>query len=161
MDAFFFGGGDGSRTRVRKPFDIEWATRNSSVATVENGTVTATGLGETWIVASFSNGELYCRITVDVENVAVPTIWLIGEIKTQSGYELNVIVGEKYTLNPKLIVGEETPSVGFVLTASDGIEIDGLSFIVRESIEKGKIIVSCQFEGKTYSLEITLSSAEV
>ncbi|MBQ7369252.1 MAG: hypothetical protein IJW60_06055 [Clostridia bacterium] len=142
--------------------NVVWTTRNPSVATVENGTVTATGRGETWIVATFSNGELYCRVTVEIESVALPTIKLVGEIKTQSGYALNVLVGEKYALNPVFSIGEQEPTVTFGLTASAGIVVDGLSFTATEPIENGKVTVSCTYGGETYTLEVAVSaSAEV
>lgn len=139
---------------------VEWTTRDVDVATVENGIVTAVGRGETWIIASTAKGDLYCRVTVTIKNVALPVIRLDGEIEYADGYSLNVLVGEKYTLHPILVVGEETPEVSFTLTASDGINVDGLSFTATAPITNGKITVSCEYNGKLCTLEILISANE-
>lgn len=139
---------------------VEWETRNESVATVENGTVTATGKGETWIIASTSSGDLYCRVTVTIANVALPVIKLDGEIKYADGYSLHVLVGEKYTLAPVLVVGEETPEVAFTLTASEGITVEDLSFTATAAITNGKVTVSCEYQGEVCTLEIAVVASE-
>jgi hypothetical protein len=139
---------------------VEWSTRDTAVATVENGIVTALGRGETWIIASTENGDLYCRVTVTIANVALPVIRLDGEIEYAGGYSLNVLVGEKYTLHPILVVGEEKPETSFTLTASGGINVEGLSFTTTAPIANGTLTVSCEYNGNLCTLEISISASE-
>ena len=137
---------------------VEWKSNNESVATVNGGTVTATGFGETWIIASFDGTALYCKVTVSIENEAIPTIRLEGEIKEADGYSLKVIVGEKYTLSPVLLVGGKTAEASFTLTASDGIGVEGLTFTAAREIDDGKVTVSCEYDGEIYTLEISIKA---
>ena len=141
---------------------VEWSTRNESIATVSGGTVTAIGPGETWIIASVEGeGDFYCRVIVNVKNIAVPVIRLDGEERRDDGYSLNLIVGVKYTLRPYLVVGTDNPEVTFILTASEGIVVDGMSFTANAAIDDGKVTVSCEYGGETYKLEVAVTAEEV
>ncbi len=55
--------------------DVLWSTENAEVATVEEGTVTAAGVGKTRIVAeSATAGRAYCTVTVEAPPVTIPEI---------------------------------------------------------------------------------------
>lgn len=46
--------------------EVEWKSSSTSVATVENGLVTAVGAGEAVVTASFAGVEISCKVTVKI-----------------------------------------------------------------------------------------------
>lgn len=53
------------------PNDISWKSTNSSIATVNNGTVTAIGIGECEIIAQCLYREAICHVTVTESNITI------------------------------------------------------------------------------------------
>lgn len=50
---------------------VKWSSSNSKVATVKNGSVTATGKGKATITATVGNKKLKCKITVKSNNFSL------------------------------------------------------------------------------------------
>lgn len=109
--------------------EITWSTDNASVATVNNGQVTANGKGIAVITATTVDGgkNVSCTITVEEKEVAVENIILDKE-------QMTINVGETTTLsatvvpsnatNKNLIWASSSPSVAMV--SGNGI-VTGLS----------------------------------
>ena len=71
---------------------VSWSTSNQSVATVNNGTVTAVAPGTATITATAGGKSGTCSVTVNKKVIAVESIEL-------DGYELSLDVGEKAVIN--------------------------------------------------------------
>ena len=57
---------------------IKWESSNSSIATVQNGMVTAVGVGETTITATYNGTKVNCTVTVTDEQVPIKSISIEG-----------------------------------------------------------------------------------
>jgi hypothetical protein len=62
--------------------EITWSSKDASIATVANGTVTGVAVGSTWIVAVTNDGGYKDSCKIVVEPAAGATITLSQEIKT-------------------------------------------------------------------------------
>lgn len=81
---------------------VSWSTSNSSVATVENGIVTPTGIGTATIVAKCNNFTASCEVTVS-DNIVNTTL----EIKTAGSK--SVIYSNSKTTVENFLIEENFP----------------------------------------------------
>ena len=69
--------------------NVTWSSNNAEVATVEGGTVTAVGVGETTITATAADGSGFsatCKVTVKARDISSATVTL-GTALTYTGKE--------------------------------------------------------------------------
>lgn len=78
---------------------IKWSTSNAKVATVKNGTVTATGKGKATITATVGSKKLKCKLTVKSNTYSLNTKILSSYLKSGSVY---FIPSSVYYKNGKL-----------------------------------------------------------
>lgn len=78
---------------------IKWSTSNTKVATVKNGTVTATGKGNATITAIVGNKKLKCKLTVKSNTYSLNTKIFSGYLELGSVY---FIPSSVYYKNGKL-----------------------------------------------------------
>ncbi len=57
---------------------IKWESSNSSVATVQNGMVTAAGVGEATISGTYNGTKVNCTVTVNDEQIPIKSIAIDG-----------------------------------------------------------------------------------
>lgn len=83
---------------------ISWSTSNSSVATVENGVVTPTGIGTTTIVAKCNNFTASCEVTVSDKIVNTT-------LEVKSAGNKSVIYSNSKTKVEKFLIEENFPAI--------------------------------------------------
>lgn len=129
---------------------IVWSSENDGIATVENGVVTAVGLGETTITATCGGKTASCKVTVTKAAIT-------GEINVPATAEYMQTITAKYTGNAQ--------DEGFTVTwyRDDGsIIYTGHDYPVKEDDIDHKIYVivtSDNFTGEIKSSEITIEKA--
>ena len=117
--------------------NVSWSSSNEKVATVDDGTVTATGYGEARVRATVGDSVLECEINVPVEETAGVSFFL------ETGESiLRIFKGETYPVTPKLCVGNEE----IALTDSQ-IKVVTDEETVRTAVENGKIVLTGVQEG--------------
>ncbi len=114
-------GGPGDNLDV--PFDCAWISKNPKVATVDkNGKVTAVGKGETQIICSLLNTDIYsvCKVKVT------------GELKlTLSSETWNLGYGDTVQVEAKL-TGGNADSVHFSIVDKYGAEANNIATIDQD-----------------------------
>ncbi len=103
--------------------EITWTSEDPSVATVENGVVTAVGNGKTYVVAEYNGVTRKC--IVRCVNVVVPGTEQTVVTEDVSDYTLN---SEEYILDP----GEQAADALKLLSASTGESVSGVSYLVQD-----------------------------
>lgn len=150
---------------------ITWTSENESVATVENGVVTAVGEGVTEIHAVYNGVTTSCTITCEFEEATIPE----GEGEDHGGstpvdtgeYALYTIWNDKVPFNDDLKAYDVTisvgQSVGFVLKNSAEEEVvfnwtitDGTSCTVEENYvtvinSDSNCTLEVEYEGIVYT----------
>lgn len=135
------------------PAKVEWKTKDSSVATVENGKVTAVGPGKTTIVATYNGQERECIIRCRFEETTETTEPTQKEY-ADSNWKLSdadgdatLIIGESFTLKLTNDAGE-TADVTWSSSNAGVVSIDG-------NVITGKIAgyteVTATIDGKTFT----------
>ncbi len=84
--------------------NVGWSTNDASVATVQDGWVTAVGVGTTYIVVTTEDGQqsASCEVTVTSPNSSDPVISVTGVSLSQSSLNLNIGTTEQLyaTISP-------------------------------------------------------------
>ena len=128
--------------------DVEWSTSNEKVATVNKGTVTATGAGEAEITVTVSGTDISATCKVSVEPVEVEAI-------TLSESQIVVENNRTYTLTAEVLPNNATDktllwssSDETVATVEDGIvtahKVGKCTISVKSA--NGKVESKCEVE---------------
>ncbi len=127
---------------------VSWSTSNQSVATVNNGTVTAVAAGTATITATAGGKSATCSVTVNKKEVAVASIDL-----DQTEAELET--GETLTLTATVTPNDATnktvtwnSSDSKVVTVKDG---------VVTAVSAGNATITVSAGGKTATCEVKVN----
>lgn len=143
---------------------VEWESMQPSVAAVtQSGEVTGKYIGETTVKAYVDGQTLVCYVTVGVTLNPVPVFTLSGMEKTNGGYERNLIKGATYDFIPTLTVDGETVEANVTATSSEptNVAVDGCKITALAPTQTAKITFTCEYNGKTYTLECSITVEEV
>lgn len=138
--------------------EIEWAVGDYKIATVDNGVVTAVGIGQTEVICIVGDTVLTCKVTCTIDYVEIPRIILLGEIKEANGYKITLDPNRTYELTPALIKdNKQVEDVTFTLSSENAaVTTDGMT-VKGVSVHSGvTVTISCEFEGSTYTETLTV-----
>ena len=128
---------------------ITWSTDNSSIATVEDGLVTAVGVGSVIITATTSNGiTATCNVTVTATAVNVTSVSLN---KTTSSIEIGNIETLTATISPSNATNKNvtwhsnSTSIATVSSTGDVTAISSGQATITVTTEDGNHTASCIF----------------
>ena len=131
--------------------NVSWTTSNKKVATVDDGTVTATGYGQARVRATVNDSVLECEVNVPLEQKIEATFSLQIPENT-----LRIFQGETYSITPQLIVGDKE-----IALADEQISVETNENIIRATVQDANIVLtgvcegscevyaSCVYESKT------------
>ena len=128
---------------------ITWSTNNSSIATVENGLVTAVGAGSAIITATASNGiTATCNVTVTATAVSVTSVSLnkttssieIGDIET-----LTATISPSNATNKNVTWHSNSTNIATVSNTGDVTAISPGQATITVTTEDGNHTASCIF----------------
>ncbi len=133
---------------------VSWVTSNKSIVTVENGVVSAVGIGEATISAvSTSNEEAYatCRISVIndvpvIEGVVVNPAEPVIDLKTESTLQLTATV-----------LGKNSPSqlVSWTYTGYGCFTVDANGLVTATKVGNGTVTAtSAKDSSKKYTVTV-------
>lgn len=133
---------------------VSWVTSNKSIVTVENGVVSAVGIGEATISAvSISNEEAYatCRISVIndvpvIEGVVVNPAEPVIDLKTESTLQLTATV-----------LGKNSPSqlVNWTYTGYGCFTVDTNGLVTATKVGNGIVTASSAKDpSKSYTVTV-------
>lgn len=151
-DITFFSKGETTRLKVGSlsPAEVQWSSDNSSVASVDNGWVTAEGSGTTRVRAVYQGQELVCivRCNFDDEDESEPpaTEDSDGGV-TISHTDVTLSVDEAFTLRLRDADGN-TLNVSWSAGNSSVCTVSGNTVT---AVGSGYTEVSCTYDGETYT----------
>ncbi len=93
---------------------VVWESKNTTVATVENGLVTAKGKGETMIIATVGNLKDSCKITVETPLQSLSFRETTKTVQRDSSYQIEVIYEPADASVPELLWESENAVVAHV-----------------------------------------------
>ena len=137
---------------------VEWGVSDTNVINVDNGVVTAVGIGTANVTAIVGDIVLTCKVECTVDYVAVPNVVLDGEVKGDNGYVITLQVNSSYEITPKLIIsGVAIEDITFTVSCQD----DSLTiekYTVKALLETtgSNVTFSCEYQGQTYSVVLTV-----
>ena len=127
---------------------VKWSSANESVATVENGLVTACGVGETLISVKVGDEEASCLVNI-VKNPLAPVI------KTDLNYENNIFLDCEYLLNFDTILFDgkeyaaefsyESSDPSIITVSNEGVvkaRSEGTAFITATTKWRGNDVIA-------------------
>lgn len=151
--------------------EITWTSSDESVATVENGVVTAVKNGNVTITASFGDQKIECKIHVKkmdtVTDYAIRSTWSsLSEGTLKVGEELEIwfynkktgdVVKENvtwsYSNDFKKCCNVEPSTNGLKITATNVTSVDS-------GISGGYVFAKAEYEGVTYKFIIRVKAAD-
>ena len=138
---------------------ITWSSDDEKVATVKNGTVTATGKGMATITAEYNGTKVICivRCAESVGNYEAPTE-PTTEPEEEKNYtisrtDVTIRVGETFTLTLKNKDGE-TVNVTWHMSDPDICAVSGNDVT---GAAKGTILVSTDYDGEYYQCTVRVT----
>lgn len=141
---------------------VVWESSDFTVASVDNGIVTAIKPGETIITATVGNTKLNCNITVELIQTPVPVISIENATLDNGEYSLVLIKGESYQLCPIIKLDGVKQTCNFELTSeSANVSVEGLNVIAQDLCEKVKLTATCTFDGEQFSIDCFITVREV
>lgn len=129
--------------------EVKWSSSSTSVATVEDGKVTAVAAGSAVITATADGKKGTCTVTVDPKVIAVTGVSLIPQ-------EKELIIGETFTLVATVLPAEASdPTVTWSSSAPEIATVEnGLVSALAEGA--ATITVTTKDGGKTADCQITV-----
>ena len=144
-------------TNVPNGAQIDWITSNSNVVVVSEGTVTAIDYGTAVISVLVGEQQLFCEVVVGFDYESIPVLKLENEVQTNGQYTFRLYVQDSYTFTPVLMCEGEKLTTSFTLTTqSNCVSVNGMTIVAESETENAELLLSCTYEGKTYTLEIVV-----
>ncbi|MGC5324910.1 Ig-like domain-containing protein [Brevibacillus sp. SYSU BS000544] len=134
--------------------DITWRSKKTSVATVEDGVITAVGVGKTEIVASYEEFEVKVLVEVTAGK-EIKTLTITPKTKTLSvggTYQAKVIATYKDGTKADVTKDTEWASKRDTIASVDNDESKGLV----KAIGKGTTTITAKISNKTATISITV-----
>jgi hypothetical protein len=151
------------------PADITWTSSESSVASVENGLVTALANGKTVITATYNNQSAQCTVYVkDMDATAYMFAHRWDDDGDEDG-ESSLEINETLELwfidsNTKEVIKGVTwtPSNDFpkcctMENTEKGIKITAIATTYTEEISYNKVVIKVSYEGTEYTYTIRVN----
>lgn len=149
--------GDSVISRIK----VEWSSSDETVATVENGTVTAVAPGVATITASYNGKEATCLVRCRFETEEEPEETEPTETKPEettkptepadqnwaiSHTDVTLTIGEKFTLRIRNGAGQ-TAEVTWSMSNPETVTVNGNTV---EAIAAGTVILTATVDGVEY-----------
>jgi len=128
------------------PVQVTWSSDNSSVASIDNGRVTAVGSGTTKIHATYKGQTVSCIIRCDFED-DTPSQSETGRGVHLTHEDVSIVPGESFTI--KLMTGDSN-RIDASFSTSDS-SVCSVSGGTVTGVGSGTAYVTTTHEGKTYS----------
>lgn len=136
-----------ANTNIPADTDYEWISRDTSIVTVENGKVTAKGVGKTMIVAAYQDFLYNCKVTV-----AKKTSQLKGVSLEHSEMEIAVDYFEK--LVPKYSPSNVVPNeLKWSSSDSEILTINAQTGLMK-AVSTGTAVVTIEADGYKASCDV-------
>ena len=153
-------GNDAVLTATVEPADAEnktvlWSTSNASVATVEEGKVTAVGAGTAIITATTSDGKFKAECTIDVREKTSEVVAVTDIAVTPA--EVTLKEAEKKQLTAKIIPSDATEqTVTWTSSNSNIVTVSETGEIT--AVTKGSVVIIATTKdgGKTACCNVTV-----
>ncbi|NQF14209.1 Ig-like domain-containing surface protein [Brevibacillus sp. HB1.3] len=126
-----------------------WKTSNSSVATVDDGVVTAKGQGTATITASYKGDKVEIRVKVDYNNS--------GKLEVNDS-SISLKKGERETLTLKYDGSTISNSNASWSTSRSSVATVSSSGTITAT-GKGKATITAQYKGEKVEIEVTVDSS--
>lgn len=147
----------GDRDTIQLTYDDErlsgskatWKTSNSSVATVDDGVVTAKGQGTATITASYKGDKVEIRVKVDYNNS--------GKLEVNDS-TISLKKGERETLTLKYDGSTISNSSASWSTSRSSVATVSSSGTITAT-GKGKATITAQYKGEKVEIEVTVDSS--
>lgn len=135
---------------------ILWYTYGTAATVDDGGKITGLAPAKTVVYAQIGDEVLSCEVTVYVVENNYAYLALENEL---APYSLRLAVNEAYTLFPYVMDGEKIKGVTTTVTSdTSAITVSGLTITATGAVENGKVTVSCEYGGKTLTVEISVSA---
>lgn len=152
------------------PAEITWTSSDETVATVENGVVTALKNGNITITATFGEQKVTCKVHVKemdkVTNYAIRSTWnTISEGTMEVGEELeiwfyNKKTGDVVKENVTWTYSNDFKKCCNVEPSTNGLKITATNVTsVEAGISGGYVFAKAEYEGVTYKFIIRVKAA--
>ncbi|MBG9945067.1 Ig-like domain-containing protein [Brevibacillus formosus] len=147
----------GDRDTIQLTYDDErlsgskatWKTSNSSVATVDDGVVTAKGQGTATITASYKGDKVEIRVKVDYNNS--------GKLEVNDS-TISLKKGERETLTLKYDGSTISNSSASWSTSRSSVATVSSSGTITAT-GKGKATITAQYKGEKVEIEVTVDGS--
>lgn len=147
----------GDRDTIQLTYDDEklsgskatWKTSNSSVATVDDGVVTAKGQGTATITASYKGDKVEIRVKVDYNNS--------GKLEVNDS-TISLKKGERETVSLKYDGSTISNSNASWSTSRSSVATVSSSGTITAT-GKGKATITAQYRGEKVEIEVTVDSS--
>ncbi|OUQ87963.1 Ig-like domain-containing surface protein [Brevibacillus brevis] len=126
-----------------------WKTSNSSVATVDDGVVTAKGQGTATITASYKGDKVEIRVKVDYNNS--------GKLEVNDS-SISLKKGERETLTLKYDGSTISNSNASWSTSKSSVATVSSSGMITAT-GKGKATITAQYKGEKVEIEVTVDGS--
>ncbi|QDS33595.1 Ig domain-containing protein [Brevibacillus brevis] len=147
----------GDRDTIQLTYDDEklsgskatWKTSNSSVATVDDGVVTAKGQGTATITATYKGDKVEIRVKVDYNNS--------GKLEVNDS-TISLKKGERETVTLKYDGSSISNSNASWSTSRSSVATVSSSGMITAT-GKGKATITAQYKGEKVEIEVTVDSS--
>ncbi|MFF0825792.1 Ig domain-containing protein [Brevibacillus sp. NPDC003359] len=147
----------GDRDTIQLTYDDErlsgskatWKTSNSSVATVDDGVVTAKGQGTATITATYKGDKVEIRVKVDYNNS--------GKLEVNDS-TISLKKGERETVSLKYDGSTISNSNASWSTSRSSVATVSSSGMITAT-GKGKATITVQYKGEKVEIEVTVDSS--
>lgn len=141
---------------ITEDTQILWYTYGTAAKVDDNGNVTGLAPAKTTVYAQIGEKVLSCEVTVYIVEKNYAYLALENEI---APYTLRLVVGEAYTLCPYVMDAEKIKDItATITTTSSAITVSGTTITATSEVENEKVTVSCEYGGKTLTVEISVSA---
>lgn len=136
---------------------VQWTTSDPSVATVEEGIITATGIGEAMITAFCGNAVATCAVTVEIPLKAIVLSKTEAAVAVGETISLEAAADPEDTTRFDIIWSTEDPAVATV--AADGTVTGVAAGTTNITASSGDITASCAITVGVHAEVVQLEKA--
>ncbi len=130
---------------------VEWSTSNASIATVEEGVVTALAVGEATITAKAGSATATCIVTVNESQEYAELLVDKTDVELKEG-------GASISVTATFIVNDEIRPGDFVWTSeNEAIATVEDGNILPVSVGSTVVTVSIVYKGETYAADVNVA----